>query len=523
MRLSLWQRLRSCKLLKYLAMLIAVLWVSIAVPGCSLFQTDVPTASSPQPAQIPQATASPQRFDGVTINIIVHNGQRTGIQRHIAGFEERTGARINLTGIPFKDLYSTLQQNWSGNASRYDAALILPQWQINFIQTGYLEDLTDRRKSDVALQWEDIAPLFRNFSTVYQGHTYSIPLDGDYHMVYYRTDLLEQAGLAPPDTWDDYLAVAQQFHGQDLNGDGEPDYGSCIAKRAKEFSASILGSFFTPFLQAQGTVQGTFFDLDTMKPLVNNPGFARALEIYKQTMDYGVPQDENLSQVEARALFLGGRCAMTLEWGDVGTLAIDPVKSKVINKTGALIAPGTTQVLDRQTGKLVACDKFTCPYAVGGVNHAPYASNGGWVGVVAAKAEPSVKDAAYAFLSYMGQPTRSNIDVTVGKTGYNPYRVSQFENVEPWLKAGMSLEAANNYLGAIGVILNSPNIVLDLAIPRNQQYFEVLDAIRADFLVNKVTTEAAMQQIEQGWEQITDEVGRESQKAAYRSSLGLDE
>ena len=40
----------------------------------------------------------------------------------------------------------------------------------------------------------------------------------------------KEAGLEPPKTWDDYLEAAATFDGQDLNGDGEPDYGSCISK-----------------------------------------------------------------------------------------------------------------------------------------------------------------------------------------------------------------------------------------------------------------------------------------------------
>ncbi|MEH1766302.1 MAG: extracellular solute-binding protein [Nostoc sp.] len=517
--MSNWQNVRSqWQRTRYYLIFLAAIWLSLGVPGCSFSPPNSQTASSPQPTQI---NPTAQRFDGVTINVITHDGaQKTVTERHIGGFEALTGAKVNLTAVPFKDLYDTLQKNWSGESSKYDMAIVLPQWLIDFINAGYLADLSDRQKSDAALQWDDIAPLFRNFSATYKGRTYAIPLDGDFHMIYYRTDLFNKVGLTPPGTWDEYLAIAKGFHGKDLNGDGTPDYGSCIEKRPKEFSASILGSFVTPFLQSQGTAQGIFFDPDTMKPLVNNPGFAKALEIYKKTMDYGVPDDQNLSQAKARELFLGGRCAMTLDWGDVGTLAIAPT-SKVINKVGAFITPGTTQVLDPKTGKLVACDKFTCPYAIAGVNHAPYAAYGGWVGVVAAKPAPRVKDAAYSFLSYMGQSAQSNIDVTLGETGFNPYRISQFENSEPWIKAGMSPEAANSYLGAIGVSLNSSNMVLDLKIPHNQQYIEALDAVRADFLVNKLTTEKTMQQIEQRWEQITNKVGRESQRAAYRDSLGL--
>ncbi|WP_375496408.1 hypothetical protein [uncultured Nostoc sp.] len=86
----------------------------------------------------------------------------------------------------------------------------------------------------------------------------------------------------------------------------------------------------------------------------------------------------------------------------------------------------------------------------------------------------------------------------------------------------MSPDAANNYLSAISLSLNSPNMVLDLRIPHNQQYqLDVLDAVITDFLTGKLTKEQAMQQIEQKWEQITNKVGRESQRAAYRASLGL--
>ena len=96
---------------------------------------------------------------------------------------------------------------------------------------GYLLDLTDREKNDPQLDQQDIVPFFRDYNSTYNGKNYTIPLDGDFHMVYYRSDLLTKDGLKPPATWDDYLAIAQKYNGQDLNGDGQPDYGSCIAKK----------------------------------------------------------------------------------------------------------------------------------------------------------------------------------------------------------------------------------------------------------------------------------------------------
>jgi len=220
-------------------------------------------------------------------------------------------------------------------------------------------------------------------------------------------------------------------------------------------------------------------------------------------------------------LFTSGQCALSLDWGDIGTLAVDPKESKVQDKVGAVIIPGTKQVLDRSTGKLVACDAQHCPYAINGVNHAPFAAFGGWSGGVNAKANAKVQDAAYAFFSYMSQPKQSNEDVTLGKTGFNPYRLSQLKDMGPWKKVGMSDAAAKNYLGAIEASLNSPNMALDLRIPQNQRYEQIaLDTTIARMLAGELSIADTMKQIESAWNDITDEVGRDQQLKAYKATLG---
>jgi len=138
--------------------------------------------------------------------------------------------------------------------------------------------------------------------------------------------------------------------------------------------------------------------------LVDNEAFRKALDFLSESTKYGPPNELNMDVSDTRPLFVSGRCALNLDWGDVGTLAIDPATSKVIDKTGASIMPGSKEVLNRDTGKLEACTADTCPHAINGVNHAPYAAFGGWGGGVNAAADAKVKDAAYAFFSYMTQP-----------------------------------------------------------------------------------------------------------------------
>lgn len=486
---------------------------------------EAPAEEGGAAAEAPAAAPEGKPFDGVEVNLITFTGPQIAepLQRRAPDFQELTGAQINVITVPFSDLYQKILTDLATGTNSYDAFVFAPQWMVDYIIPGYLEDLTDRVANDEQIQWEDIAPFFRNFSATYNGRIYTIPLDGDFQMAYYRTDVLEAAGLEPPKTWEEYLEVAKAVHGQDMNGDGEPDYGSCISKKRGAQAYWMVWSFAAAFLQSQGTGQGSFFTLDDFKPLTNNDAFAKALELYKATTDYGPPDELNLDVGDTRGLFTAGRCALSVDWGDIGTLAIDPETSVVQDKVGAVILPGTTQVLNRETMALEECTGDLCPYADDGINHAPYAAFGGWSGAINAAADPTVKDAAYAFLSYMSAPEQSNEDVTIGITGFNPYRISQFENLDLWIKAGMSEEAAKNYLGAIKASLNSPNMVLDLRIPQNQRYQQVvLDTAVAQYLAGELTLEETMQQIYDGWEEITEELGREEQRAAYLATLNIE-
>jgi multiple sugar transport system substrate-binding protein len=114
------------------------------------------------------------------------------------------------------------------------------------------------------------------------------------------------------------------------------------------------------------------------------------------------------------------------------------------------------------------------------------------------------------------------VDVTLGKTGFNPYRTSQFQNLGPWQAAGMSDAAAKNYLGAIQATLASPNMVLDLRIPSTGQYEQtVLDAEVSKFLADQQDEAATENAIADGWNKITDKAGKADQLAAYIATLGI--
>jgi len=465
-----------------------------------------------------QAQAKP--FDGVSVTVLTFTGPQVAepLQRRAPDFNKLTGANVSVVTVPNADLYNKMLTDAATGTNSYQAYVFAPQWTVDFVGPGYLEPLDDYIKKDSKIQWDDVAPFFRDFSASYAGKIYSIPLDGDFHMVYYRTDVLEKNNLKPPTTWQEYLDIAKKVNGQTFNG--EQIYGSCISKARAQQAYWWVISIAAPMIQSMGTGQGAFFDNDTFAPLLgNNEGFIKALELYKETSKYGPPNEATLGVGDTRGLWTQGKCALTLDWGDIGTLAVAE-GSKVATTTGSIITPGSKQVIDRKTGKLVDCTTKTCPYAVDGVNYAPFASFGGWAGGVNANASQKVKDAAYAFFSYMSEPAQSGIDVTLGKTGFNPYRISHFKNLEPWVKAGMSEAMAKNYLSAIQNSLNSPNMVLDLRVPKNQQYEQVIiDTVVSQFLAGEFDAKGAAEELAKQWDALSNDLGKDAQLKAYLGTL----
>jgi multiple sugar transport system substrate-binding protein len=479
-------------------------------------------------AASPLAPASPAgspgtKFAGISVNILTFNGPQIAepLQRRAPDWAHLTGGHVNVVAVAFPTIYDKALLDASTGTNSFDGYVFNPQWLGDFVGPEYLLDLTDRVNADTQLDWQDIGPFFRDFNATYNSKVYTIPLDGDFHMVYYRSDLLTKDGLKAPATWDDYMTIAEKYNGQDLNGDGEPDYGSCIAKKKGAQSYWWIISIAAGLLQGKGTDEGVFFDTSDLTPLFgDNEAMAKALEMYAKTATVGPPDELNMDVGGTRGLFTTGRCALSMDWGDIGTLTPGTYAQ---DKTGATITPGWKEVLDRSSGNLVACDGTTCPNSVDGVNYAPFASFGGWSGAINAASPKEQQDAAYDFLSYMSAPAQSGVDVTLGKTGYNPYRTSHFSNVQPWLDAGLSKAAADNYLGAIKASLENKNMVLDMRIPLTKRYQQdVLDTAVSQYLAGELDAAATGRAIADGWNAISDEAGKDAQLDAYVASLGVE-
>jgi multiple sugar transport system substrate-binding protein len=121
----------------------------------------------------------------------------------------------------------------------------------------------------------------------------------------------------------------------------------------------------------------------------------------------------------------------------------------------------------------------------------------------------------------MGSQNMSALLVTTAGSGVNPHYYSDGNNLEPWLKVGMTEAEAKEYLAAVTEIIASPNAVVDLRITGAAEYFDALDTQLARAVAGEVTSQAALDQVAKDWNAITDRLGRDQQKKLYRQQLGL--
>jgi multiple sugar transport system substrate-binding protein len=266
-----------------------------------------------------------------------------------------------------------------------------------------------------------------------------------------------------------------------------------------------------------GQPGGLFFNPKNMEPLINNPCHVKALEDWIKAKEYGVPGIINMDSGEIRGVYTVGDAAMAIDWGDIGVMADTSPETTVKGKVGYSIMPGSEKVWDYEKEAWVDCTEN--PEQCGGnkVNQASYLAFGGWLAGIDVKSKNV--EAAYDFISFLGNPENSYISITTPETGFNPYRKAHFEKLAGWIGYGFVNPEA--YLNAIRDTIAHPNVQPDLRIPEAARYFEALDAQLALALAGQKTPKEALDGVAKEWNQLTDELGKKSQLDAYRASLGL--
>ena len=462
--------------------------------------------------------ADADRFKGVEITIGVQNAESVGApaRAHADTWEQRTGGKARLRRSDFGALYADYMAALQSAEPVYDVVFFPSAWTADFYP--YLAEMpAELRESDA---FDDIHPRYRESLMTWGGKWIAATVDGDLFSGYYRKDLFGDPAnqvefrarygyeLFPPDTWSQYRDIAEFFNGRRLP-DGSPIYGTseAFARNGKQiwtlFSRASAYTNHPDFPGAQ------FFDPDTMRAQIDNPGWLRAVHDYKAISAFCPPGALAFGIAQARQAFLDGRTAMALDWGDIAQIAGDPGRSKVAGKVGYFVLPGTKRVWD---GRYWQWNDWPSAYK------APFLAFGGWVAGVPKNSRHQA--AGWDYIAWFSNPENSLQDVVTGGTGINPYRFTHFTSIDAWTQA-LSMSAASEYLGVVQTSLDSPHAVTDLKIPGFYRYTEALEDELGPILRGEAEVEDGMRRVASAWEAITDDLGRARQLTAYRAGMGL--
>lgn len=453
-------------------------------------------------------------YSGVTLKAGAQTGPfiASAVQAAGQGWAAKTCGRVEVIEFPFGELYPKYLSAMVAGEAAFDVITFAPAWTPDF--APYLAEMPASIRETEA--WTDIAEVYRDRLMVWDGKHMSQTIDGDLHTLSYRRDLFEDPeeqrafrerygyDLAPPVTWEQYYDIAEFFT--------RPDQGLWGTAEAFRRGGQQFWFFFThaaSYTNHPDHPGSMFFDPETMEAQVNNPGWVRALEDYIRSVSFAPPGALNYTSGDIRTVFAGGQVAMNFDWGDTGVIAADPKQSRVSGHVGSAMTPGSIEIWNYKTGQW---DRFDEPV------HSPFMAFGGWQAAV-----PSAShniEAAWNFIEFLSNPENSAKATVTGGSGVNPYRISHFENMEPWLSI-FSEGEAEMYLAAQRQSLEAPNVALDMRLPGYFSYTEVLEIELSKALAGDVSPQDALDAIAAEWNRLTDDFGRDAQLAAYRSSMGL--
>jgi multiple sugar transport system substrate-binding protein len=458
------------------------------------------------------------KCQGVKLTVATQTGPQIAspMENHWKEWGAKTGGTVEVQTFPFGDLFEKIRAGYVSGASPFDIIVYASDWAGDIMGAGYVLEVPQKVQDQIGYKY--LIPTYRDRILSWGGKVFATPYDGDAHNTYLRKDLLtdpkNQADFkakygydlpVPIKTWKQYRDIAEFFNGKQVGGTTIYGAGTAFKRKAQSYW-TYLG-VAAPYAKSP-TDPSYFFDADTMEPRINNPGFVEALNFYVALSKLGPPDVVNWDVGDIRNNFPAGKLALAIDWGDVGPLSADPKASVVQKGWSAQAHPGVDRYYDAKAKAWV--DKY---------NQAPFLAFGGWIGSVSKTTKNP--DCAFDFLAFMGNYNMSALLVTTPGSGVNPHFFSDMNNLEPWVKSGMSEAQAKEYLAAVRDTINSPNAVVDLRITGAAEYFDALDTQLARAVAGEVNSQQALDQVAKDWNAITDRLGRDQQKKLYRQMLGL--
>ncbi len=276
------------------ALVLTGLALSIAIAGCSSAGATGTPVAPVGTAQVAAATTAPTSAPTTPPTITVWTMEDTKAFTTLADqFTTQTGIKVQVVQIPWANVDDKLTTAVaSGNGP--DVVQIGLSNLPAFVSANTLLDLSSKLAGHPALQSSNFLDAVSADKLNSGGKVLSVPWVSDTRILFYRTDILSQAGItAPPTTWADFHADAIK-----LAARGKNQYGYYIPQWDAPLPIEFTWQAGGDVIDANGKV-----NFDT-------PAFKSALDFYLSFFkDKLVPTASDFDQT---AGFISGAAPMVI-------------------------------------------------------------------------------------------------------------------------------------------------------------------------------------------------------------------
>jgi ABC-type glycerol-3-phosphate transport system substrate-binding protein len=291
-----------------------------------------PAAAGPGPARRPVRAAGQ---DGPTLVYwsFTPADRFEGRAELFAQWESRTGAKIQVEDVESGDaLTQRLTAAYSANEMPDIIDPGAADLLIDYAAQGFLLPVDDVMAQ---LGADDFFAVAQRFGT-YEGQLYGIPLFGFPHVMHYRKDWLEEAGLAVPTTFAEMEAAAAALHG----------------KPAGDTTVSAIGAYLISlqapiyFQNQVGPNNGYTFD-EEGNVVINSQQVREAMEHFKTLSAYFQPGYASQRIAESRSQFLEGTIAIECDSTSMAAALVNADPAVAATVGTALLPWGPSSAMDR--------------------------------------------------------------------------------------------------------------------------------------------------------------------------------
>jgi multiple sugar transport system substrate-binding protein len=405
--------------------------------------------------------------------------------KYDAEWERLTGVKIKPVVYGYTDIPSKIMAEAVAKTGRWDVFMHFAEMIPDASGAGVIAPL-DKWAKKINPDFSGYSPSLRA-SQYYDGKLYHLLLDGDHLILVLRKDIMDAAAVDYqkkfgqvcdcPETIDEWEQMPAYFHtkkGETRWGIkfDQPMYGA-IGYRTINFAYRHFAAYFA----------GLYFDKD-MNPQINTPQGIQAIKQFA-SVKY-MPEDIlGWSTAQIYPFWGSGQAFSVMAFPSIVGFANANPKSKIKGKQLSCIIPGQMRngVIVRRSPQAAGTGYFVSSYA----KH---------------------PELAYYYIQWLTSPTKGEELIADPKGFWDPCRFSNLENEAIIRKFGKQFLDATLHNARYAVSL--------LTIQGNFEYQNVLEKNLILVLQGLISAKEAAKRIEKGWNEVTEDIGRDDQIKTWR-------